>query len=358
MKKQLSLLLVITLVGALLAGCGKNGNSSSEGAENKEQEEGGYYTLEELAVEYPQAMDKPNIMPTKVKPDTPVRIAILGYATNPYWVGLQETGEVVKNTLENVVEGAEVDWIIIGEDFAAQKHIATLETAIAKQYDVILTPVVDDGVVPMLEKAMSQGITIGTYVAESPGVKETDRFALFGQDVDNSGKEAGKFLNEKLGGKGKIGFITGSFGVTSFEQRMEGAKSELDPAIEILGPYENSDQAEKSYSITKDMVTAAPDLNAVYVVSGGVHGACRAIEELGLEDQVAVVGFDLTSENIENLEKGTMAATVADSAFAQLFDLAMASYNYEVTGEETPQKEMWTELFVITPENLSEYASN
>ncbi len=359
MKKAISVLLSLGLLGTLMTGCGQTEQEAQTDTSSQEETaasgEGEYYTLEELGVEYPLPMDKPNILPTKAKPEEKVRIAILGYATNPYWVGLQDTGKVVEDVLENQVGGAEVDWIIIGEDFSAQKHISTIETTMAKQYDVILTPVTDDGAVPMLEKAMAQGITVGTYVTESPGMKETDRFALFGQDTEATGEEAGKFLNEKLGGQGKIGFITGAFGVTSFEARMDGAKSQLDSSIEIVGPYENSDQAEKAYSITKDMLTADPDLNAVYVVGGGAHGACRAIEELGVEDQVAVVGFDLTEENIENLEKGTMAATVADSALAQLFDLAMSAYNYRVTGEEPPQKEMWTDLFVITPENVQDY---
>jgi ribose transport system substrate-binding protein len=370
MKKILISMLAILIVLASLAGCASQPGaqspsnsapasvSASETAAQSEESQAStsqYYTMEELGVTYPLPMDKPNIMPTKTKPEKKVRIAILGWATNPYWVGLQDTGKQVKEILENKVAGAEVDWIIVGEDFAVPKHVSAIETCIAKQYDVILTPTVDDGTCAILEQAMAKGITVGTYVCESDGMKKTNRLALFGQNVQKGGEIAGQFISDKIGGEGKVGFITGSFGVNSFEQRMNGAKAKLGEKVQIIGPYENSDQAEKSYSLTKDMLTANPDLKAVYIVSGGPHGACRAIEELGLKEKVLVVGFDATTENIEYLNKGIMSAAIADSAFAQLFDLAMASYNFRVTGEKPASSEMWTTMFAITPENVKEY---
>jgi ribose transport system substrate-binding protein len=146
------------------------------------------------------------------------------------------------------------------------------------------------------------------------------------------------------------------FGAAQHTNRMNGTLDYLKanfPEIQIVGPFENQDKAEVAYSLVQDMYTANPDLSLVYVTAGGPFGAAKAIQDLGLNGKVGVVGFDHTPENVAYLKTGEAYAFIDQAPFQQALDGAVRLYNHIVTGEASAEKVIAVDGNILTPDNVS-----
>jgi ribose transport system substrate-binding protein len=243
----------------------------------------------------------------------------------------------------------------MGEELTADRVVSAMETAITQQYDAIVVVPIFDGTEVIINKAVDAGIPVMSVVAE--GEKKSKRIAFMGQDAYAAGQLAGKTIEDLTGGSGKVGVITGVFGATQHENRMNGALDYIKdkvPGIEIVGKYENKDKAETAYSLTKDMITANPDIKVIYVTAGGPFGAAKAIQDLGLTGKVQVVCYDHIPENVEYVRTGEIAAAIAQDPFGQGFNSLVTMYNHLVTGDKPANDFLPVNLDILTPDNVDE----
>ena len=286
-------------------------------------------------------------------PEKPLRIAFLSFQNNPFWFPVRDGALAAKKYLKNF--NTTVDYIVMGNDLTADRVVAAMETAIAKKYDGIAVVPIFDGTEKLINKAVDAGIPVFAFVAV--GSKPDKRLAFMGQDAYAAGQLAGKTIEKITGGEGKIGVITGYFGAAQHEQRKNGALDYLKenaPGIEVVGQYENRDKAETAYSLTKDMLTAHPDLKVVYVTAGGPFGAAKALKDLKLTGKVGVVCYDHIPENIKYARSGEVFAAIAQDPFGQGFDSNVYLYNYIVAGQKPESDFIPVQLDVLTPENVDE----
>ncbi|MDF2613688.1 MAG: periplasmic binding domain protein [Clostridia bacterium] len=294
-----------------------------------------------------------NVEAVKQLPEKPLRIAFLSFQNNPFWFPVRDGAEAAKEYLKNF--NTTVDYIVMGDDLTADRVIAGIEAAVAKQYDAIAVVPIFDGTEVAIDKAVAAGIPVFNFIAE--GSVKSNRLAFMGQDAYAAGELAGKTIEELTGGEGKVGVITGVFGATQHEQRMNGALDYIAknvPGIKIVGKYENRDQGDKAYTLTTDMLTADPDLKVIYVTAGGPFGAAKAIKDLGLTGKVKVVCYDHTPDNLEYVRTGEIAAAIAQDPFGQGFDSCVSLYNHLVTGEKPAADFIPVKLDVVTPDNVAE----
>ncbi len=356
--KRLSLVLSIILVAALVfTACGAKAPAEEKKAETSQTEKVEEKKTEEKKAE--QAVPDVklpkggNVEAVKKMPERPLRIAFLSFQNNPFWFPVRDGANAAKEYLKNF--NTQVDYIVMGDDLTADRVVAAMEGAIAKKYDAIAVVPIFDGTENVINKAVDAGIPVFNFVAE--GSKPSKRIAFIGQDAYAAGQLAGKTIEEITGGNGKIGVITGVFGATQHENRMNGALDYLKekvPGVEIVGKYENRDRADTAYSLTKDMLTANPDLKLVYVTAGGPFGAAKAIQDLKLTGKVGVVCYDHIPDNLKYIKSGEILAAIAQDPFGQGFDSNIYLYNYLVTGEKPPKDFIPVKLDVCTPENIGE----
>jgi ribose transport system substrate-binding protein len=287
------------------------------------------------------------------KPAKPIRIAFLSFQNNPFWFPVRDGALAAKQYLAKY--NCTVDYIVIGDDMTAERVVAAMETAIAKQYDGIAVVPVFDGTEKIINRAVDAGIPVFNFIAQ--GSKPSKRLAFMGQDAYAAGELAGKTIEKLTGGSGKIGVITGYFGADQHQKRMMGAVDYLTksvPGIKIVGKYENRDKAETAYTLTKDMLTANPDLKIVYVTAGGPFGAAKAIKDLGLTGKVGVVCYDHIPQNIEYVRSGEIVAAIAQDPFGQGFDSCVYLYNYIVAKQKPGADFLPVNLDVLTPQNVKD----
>lgn len=278
-----------------------------------------------------------------------LRIAFLSFQNNPFWVPVTEGAKAANAYLGHF--NGKVDFVDLGDDLTAEAVVAGIEAALVQQYDGIVVVPIFDGTARIIDEAVAEGVPVISIIAE--GAQPSGRLTFIGQDATAAGAQIGAFIAEKMGGEGKLGVITGYFGATQHQARMDGAVNYLAenaPGIEIVGPFENRDKADTAYSIVQDMMTANPDLKMVYVTAGGPFGAAKAVRDLGLSGKVGVVGFDHTPENMEYLASGEMVGLLDQAPFRQAFDGSVMMFNYIVNGDMPEADVIKVEGNLITPE--------
>jgi ribose transport system substrate-binding protein len=278
----------------------------------------------------------------------PVRIAFLSFQNNPFWVPVTEGAEAAKTYLKDF--NGTLDYVDLGDDLSAEAVVSGIEAAMAKKYDGIVVVPIFDGTAHIINEAADAGVPILNIIAE--GAVPSKRIAFIGQDAKAAGEQIGKFIEGKTGGKGKLGVITGYFGATQHNNRMNGALDYLkahDPDLKIIGPFENKDKAEAAYSIVQNMVTSNPDLSMIYVTAGGPFGAAKAVKDLGLTGKVGVVGFDHTPDNVAYLKTGEMVGLLDQAPTQQALDGSVLLFNYIVAGQKPPSSTIPVAGHLITP---------
>ncbi len=194
--------------------------------------------------------------------------------------------------------GAEV--ILGNTENKLDKETSLIDDYITRKVDaIVITPISADGSVAALKKAKEAGITI---VCFNTCVNEKGIASAFlvtkNEDLGTkTGEAAVKFINEKLGGKAKIGVLN----CDQFEgcpPRKEGFLGQVKalPGVEIV-----SDQAgwlaDKAQPVSEAMLQANPDINLLWAANeGGTVAHANAVKTLGLQGQVYVFGTDMNNQ--------------------------------------------------------------
>lgn len=283
-----------------------------------------------------------------------VRIATLLVQNNPFWVKVAEGANDAKEFLAGDDYKCTVD-IISFDDFDGQEFAEAINTCVVKGYDAICTVGVADSIVPAINAATKAGIPVYTFNSETE--KESEKVAFVGQDLYNAGILVGETLADLIGGEGQVGIITGYYSVHAHELRRQGIEEALGKVegIEVVGDVENHDSGDEAYTAAKNFITANPDIKGIAVTAGGPHGAAKAIEELGMQDQITLVCFDTTDEIVSYLKKDVIKATVDQDPYGQGADPIILAYNQVITGEPEVTGNAFTNMDIYTPENVNEF---
>lgn len=300
------------------------------------------------------ASDEGTVQPVAQRPKKPLRIAVLGLESSPFWIpvkaGAQRAGQ------ELAARGVTVDWIVPGELHTAEVFGRAIDAAMAKQYDAIATIAGDAGVAAYIDRAVRAGIPVATFNSETD--TPNDRLFFVGADSYAQGKTAGTLMCRLVGPTGKVGIITGFFAVEAHQLRVKGFEDALHagcPQAVVVGRVENQDKAEIAYQEAKDFMTAHADLSGLIAIAGSPFGAARAVEEAGKAGKVHLVTFDAVDETMDYVDKGVIDATIGQDPDAQGHDPAVRLYNYLVTGRVPPYGRLYTRSDVITKSNAAQF---
>ncbi len=214
--------------------------------------------------------------------------------------GVLEYGEASGNTA--FMEGPSQ------ADSAAQVQI--IESLIAQGVDGICN--VPYGVPenePAQKKAMEAGIWVVTHEASTAS---GDSLHYDVEPFNNCayGEEIMKEMASRMGEEGQYVQFVGSLTNATHNEWTDCAKAyqeENYPNMEFIGKFESKEDQEVGYNIFKDLLDTYPDIKGMQgSAAGDVVAAGRAIEEAGLNDQIAVVGTSIKSYAGELLETGAV----------------------------------------------------
>ena len=298
--------------------------------------------------------DEGSVKPVDAQPKKPLRIAVLGLESSPFWIPVKAGAQAAGKELAS--KNTTVEWIVPGEQHTADVFGRAIDAAVAKQYDAIATIAGDAGVAAYIDRAVQAGIPVATYNSETD--TPNNRLFFVGADSYAQGKAAGELMCKLVGPNGKVGIITGFFAVEAHQARVKGFEDTLKekcPAVTVVGRVENQDKADLAYQQAKDFMTANPDLAGLIAIAGSPFGAARAVEEAHAAGKVHLVTFDAVDETLDYVDKGVIDASIGQDPYAQGHDPVIRLYNYLVAGQLPQYGRLLTRAETITKANAASF---
>ena len=247
--------------------------------------------------------------------------------------------------------------IIYGQGASAtdiEGQIALIESMVTQGVQGIAITPVDPTVAPALDKAIAEGVKVVLMDNSIPDW--TNATALATTDNFNAGKIAGQYLKSVLSEGDTLGILEGVPGVPALDDRVNGMLEGLDGlAVEIVGRNGTNCTEELGISVAEDLLTANPDLKAIYAACGPpAAGAAQAIENAGIaNDAIVLVGFDFCCGEEEALKAGVEDATVAQFP-AKMAELGVDALVRAIGGEDVPSL-IDSGAALVTPESMAEF---
>lgn len=217
---------------------------------------------------------------------------------------------------------------------------------------LVINPIDHPDIISKISEIADNGIQVITVNTD---VKGSKRMCHIGNDYYKSGRTAGGMLGLISNGKGKVGIVTGSNKISGHNQRIEGFKEVISKKysnIEIVDIIENEDDEILSYDNTSKMLENNPDIDMLYIVAGGVYGACCAVNKYYDYRKISIVCFDNTPIVSDLMEKGIIKAVICQQPFMQGYQAIKNGFIYLVSGEKPVNDIIYMDNDIRIAENI------
>lgn len=263
---------------------------------------------------------------------------VVSTLNNPFFVTLKD-GAVDK------AKELGYELVVLDSQNNPAKELANVEDILVKGTKVLLiNPTDSDAVGNAVLAANRAGIPVITLDRASAKGEVVSHIA---SDNVAGGKTAGDFIVEKLGSDVKVIQLQGIVGTSASRERGEGFKqSQADKGFNIVAAQPADFDRAKGMNVMQNLLTANPNVQAVFAENDEMAlGAVRAIRSAG-KDNILVVGFDGTDDAIKAVERGQMAATIAQQP--DLIGAKGVEAAERIIKGETPEANIPVDLKVIT----------
>ena len=213
---------------------------------------------------------------------------------------------------------------------------------------LVLCPVSQDGILPILELCAEKGVKVINY---DSAVADRDLVECFiGSDNYSAGQLDAEYLNEKYPDGGKV-LIIDNQKAESVVARVKGLTENLNENFEIVVDY-NIASLNDVLTATEDTMQVHPDLGFIF----GLNDSCGlialgAVQSAGRDD-IVVVAVDGSPDGQASIADGGLMASAAQSPVTigkEVFNALKKS----VAGEELSDVDV--PCFLISQENIADY---
>ena len=207
---------------------------------------------------------------------------------------------------------------------------------------IVISPANSNEIVPAVRKANEAKVPV--VALDAIVGQGADVVSYVGFDNAEGGKVAAKYLADH-GGITKVLELLGALGAYHAQKRGGGFADGAKDHFEVL-PRPAEWLAENAQSITADMVTANPDINAIFSHNDEmVRGILAGLRQIGKETKVGdaghivIVGIDGTPLALQRIRSGEQDATVNQDPFA-MGALAVRSAVSAINGESVQPQQL------------------
>lgn len=155
-------------------------------------------------------------------------------------------------------------------------------------------------------RAAARGVRVFTLLSD---LSVPQRSGYIGLDNHKAGRTAAWFIERLCRGNGEIGIIIGDNRFTcqeSCEISFRSCLREQGKGQQILEPVRSHERADIARTVTEQMLTQYPALQAIYAPCGGVEGIVDALRDSGRQQEIALVCHGPLSDSELALIDGTI----------------------------------------------------
>lgn len=193
--------------------------------------------------------------------------------------------------------------------------VGLIENALAKNVDAIAVNGSDTKpLLPVLRRVLAADVPLVLFDAPAEDLS-ADVAAYIGTDNRAGGEAGGRWLAEKMPKGGQLGVILCVAGHPVTSARLDGFKAGLgDAAFRVVATADAQCDPEKGRKAMENMISAHPDLDAVFSTSDSQSiGAAKALQSA--HEDPLFVSFDAQPPVVDDIKRGVVIdASVAWSA--------------------------------------------
>lgn len=326
-KKLVSILLCVTMVAAMVVGCGEKGSDSKSDSKDKKYKVG--ITIQSLS--------------------------------NAYWAG-------VMGKLEDQLKAKGWDYTLIDCEDNSATQVSQIENFITSGCDLIMVHPSDAKAVENIcKEALDADIKVMCW--DDPMKNTTANWVLDNTELGKEiGKTASEFINEKFDSKNKAEVTVIGYPSTKvLKERADGIKAGLKENCKdnykIIAEVDGL-EAPQAQSNVESVLSAHPDANVfVGVGAGAMIGSNEALlQKYGkgkIPENVGVITTDVTEQQLNSLKSGKEAVRAIVGFEGSNEDTAkacMKMYERILSGEKFEGKnhDVYRTVAPITTDNIDE----
>ncbi|GAK52784.1 ABC transporter, periplasmic sugar binding protein [Candidatus Moduliflexus flocculans] len=243
-----------------------------------------------------------------IKPiDKPVKLVFIPKVVHPWY-------DVVRAGAEKAAAEFKERGITVEVRFDAppvadiSEHLKKIEANISARPDGLAIACLDPATnTQLINDAVNAGLNVITFDTDAPQSLRP----LYVGHANNfqDGYDLGEYLAKAIGGKGKVGILSGSLTAPNHVERVNGFKKAMEnyKDIQIVFEQPDNDDLQKAVDLTESALQANPDLNGIFCCNASNPiGAAQAIKNAGKVGQVHIVGMDDLPETLQFIKDGVI----------------------------------------------------
>jgi ribose transport system substrate-binding protein len=275
-------------------------------------------------------------------PDNKNLVLLPGVKAEPFYISMQCGAEA---------EAAELGYQITTQ--APDQFEAALQTPIVtgvlatRPAGVLIAPTDDVALANPMTQLKDAGIKV--VEVDTRLQEESVALSTVSSNNEQGGRLAAQTVAQLIGDQGKVMVLNTKAGTSTTDARARGFEQEIanHPGITYLGQEYTDNQPAVAAQKVSAKLSSDPDLAAVFATNlNSGEGAATGLRNAGKTDQVRLVGFDASPNQVEDLRSGEVSALIAQDPATigrQGVDQVVAA----IEGRPV-QREIQTDLIAIT----------
>ena len=133
------------------------------------------------------------------------------------------------------------------------------------------------------------------------------------------GKMAAQFLDITIKNPERnVVIITGDREVYIHRKNIEGFISELNNcSLNLVDIYDSGDDMGKAYEITRRILCSDKNIAGIFTTSYVAPGICECVNDLGLKNDITIIGMDIYDTTVNYLKDGKLDAVIYQNQYLQ-----------------------------------------
>ena len=201
------------------------------------------------------------------------------------------------------------------EDYETQNRMVA--EAVADGAEALVFSAIDyENNAAAVDAAGQAGVKI---VSIDSGVDSDQVSTYIGTDNYAAGRMAAQAALEGVEGELVVGLVNYDESTANGQERERGVRDALTESgrARVAASVTTLVEAGRAQTDTADLLRNNPEINAVIAFNEPTSvGAARAVAELGLSDEVFLVGFDSNVATIDGLQEGSVDALIVQNPYA------------------------------------------
>jgi ribose transport system substrate-binding protein len=274
----------------------------------------------------------------------------VGDLANPFFVKVARTAEAKAKEYNSNVK-----FTALSGSYDVNNQTNQIDDFVSSGVDLILlAPVDSKGIAPAVTRAKSAGVVVIAVGDRANG--GVDATVL--SDHVQAGQLDGKYIAQRLNGKGQIVIVNGP-PVSAVFERVKGALEVLSgyPGIKVLSQDQNANGSrDGGLRVMTDLLTAFPKIDAVFAINDPTAIGCDLAAKQAQRTDFFIVGVDGSPDAAALLKskEGLFVATCSQDA--DTIAQRSVEVGYEILNGKKPET---TEILIpgrmITRDNVDEY---